>query len=114
MDVQRLFFSLNGRLNRKPYFFGNLALGVISAIFKAIQDNSDGALISILTFVVAICVVVGSISLIVKRLHDLDKNGLFVLISLIPLVNALFGLYLLLAKGTDGPNRFGEDPLQAY
>ena len=32
LDIQKMFFSLDGRLNRKPYFFGNLALALISGL----------------------------------------------------------------------------------
>lgn len=54
----------------------------------------------------------------IKRLHDLNKSGwhlLFLLTILIPLIGKLFilafALYLFIAEGTAGPNRFGPDPL---
>lgn len=109
-----MFFTFDGRLNRKPYFFGNLALGLISALFTMIMDNSDSGLISILGAIMGIALIIASVSLIIKRLHDLDKGGLWALIMLIPIVDFFFGLYLLFAKGTDGYNRFGEDPLQNF
>ena len=112
MDIQKMFFSFDGRLNRKPFILGNLALWVISSIFGFIMNGSDSTLISILGFVAGLALIAGSISLIVKRLHDLDKNGLFALILLVPIVNFFFELYLLFVKGTDGSNKFGEDPLQ--
>ena len=46
----------------------------------------------------------------VKRLHDLDKSGWLILLMFVPIVNALFGLYMLFADGTVGPNQYGEDP----
>jgi uncharacterized membrane protein YhaH (DUF805 family) len=58
-------------------------------------------------------------ALVVKRLHDLDKPGwhyvwMFLLpglLGLLGLIWLLLGLlYLLLARGTDGPNRFGYPP----
>ena len=114
MDLQKMFFSLNGRLNRKPYFFGNLALGLISGLFSAIMNNSDSILIAILGFIIGVAVIIGSVSLVVKRLHDLDKGGLWALIMIIPIIDFFFGLYLLFAKGTDGYNQYGEDPLQSF
>ena len=112
LDITRMFFSLEGRLNRKPYFFGNLAIGIISSIITFITSHSSGILISILGFIVGVAIIIGGVSLVVKRLHDLDKGGLFALLMLIPIVDFFFGLYLLVAKGTEGVNRFGEDPLQ--
>ena len=114
MDLQKMFFSLNGRLNRKPYFFGNLALGLISGLFSAIMNNSDSILIAILGFIIGVAVIIGSVSLVVKRLHDLDKGGLWALIMIIPIIDFFFGLYLLFAKGTNGYNQYGEDPLQSF
>ncbi len=43
----------------------------------------------------------------IRRAHDIDISGWWLLLFLIPLVNIIFGLYLLFAKGTDGVNRFG-------
>ena len=48
-------------------------------------------------------------SLQVRRLHDLNRSGLWVLISHIPYVYCLLMLYLLCAKGTIGANEYGED-----
>jgi Predicted membrane protein len=53
-----------------------------------------------------------SLSLMVRRLHDLNKSWTWIFILFIPLVNFLFYLYLLFAKGTVGSNRFGDDPLE--
>lgn len=114
LDIQKMFFSLKGRLNRKPYFFGNIVISLISTLFSFIMDKSDSMLIALLGMVIGIAVIAGSISLLVKRLHDLDKGGLWALIMLIPIVNFFFGLYLLFAKGTDGYNQYGEDPLKNF
>ena len=48
----------------------------------------------------------------VRRLHDLDKCGWWMLLLIVPLVNLFFCLYLLFFKGTEGPNEYGDDPLQ--
>ena len=83
-------------------------------------DGSDEK-ISGISFILAIPLIIYSISLGVRRLHDLDKSGWVllapVLAGLIPalgtIVLAIFGFYLLLTKGTDGPNSFGPDSLTA-
>lgn len=49
----------------------------------------------------------------IKRWHDLDKSGWWVLINFIPIVGGLWCLVECgFLKGTVGPNRFGPDPLQ--
>ncbi|MBQ8418643.1 MAG: DUF805 domain-containing protein, partial [Phascolarctobacterium sp.] len=51
-------------------------------------------------------------SFIVRRCHDLDRSGYWGLLVLIPVVNFFFLLYLLFAKGTEGWNQYGPDPLE--
>ena len=49
-----------------------------------------------------------SIIVYIKRFHDRDKSGWWVLIGLIPIIGAIWLLIELgFLKGTDGPNRFG-------
>lgn len=51
------------------------------------------------------------IAVAVRRLHDLDKSGWWLLIGLIPLVGAIILLVWFCSSGTGGANRFGADPL---
>ena len=48
-----------------------------------------------------------NIAVSVKRLHDLDANGLFALALIIPFVNILFTIWVGIPQGTPGPNRYG-------
>jgi uncharacterized membrane protein YhaH (DUF805 family) len=51
------------------------------------------------------------LSVSVRRLHDLDRSGWWILLDLIPLVGGIILLIWFCTKGTDGPNRFGPDRL---
>jgi uncharacterized membrane protein YhaH (DUF805 family) len=48
----------------------------------------------------------------IKRCHDRNRSGWFMLVFLIPLVNLWPAIEIAFLKGTDGPNRFGDDPLK--
>jgi uncharacterized membrane protein YhaH (DUF805 family) len=48
---------------------------------------------------------------IVRRLHDIDRSGWWYLIGLVPLVGVILLLVWFCSRGTNGPNRFGADPL---
>lgn len=52
------------------------------------------------------------VCLTVRRFHDLDRPGEDYFLLFIPLYNIILGFILQFKKGTIGPNRFGEDPLQ--
>jgi uncharacterized membrane protein YhaH (DUF805 family) len=49
----------------------------------------------------------------VRRLHDRDRSGWWLLLSLIPLVGSIILLVWFVSPGSDRPNRFGSDPLAA-
>ena len=60
---------------------------------------------------VQIFLIIASTSLVIRRLHDVDKSGwwyliIFTIIGMIPL------LIWYCSRGTDGDNRFGKDPLE--
>lgn len=61
----------------------------------------------ILFIAVIIIFTVVSVCLCIRRLHDLNKSGWLWLLFLIPIVNIIFGIYIFVAKGTDGPNNYG-------
>ena len=48
----------------------------------------------------------------IRRLHDIDLTGYFVLLNFIPFVNLGLLLYVLFKKGTEGDNAYGPDPLE--
>lgn len=49
----------------------------------------------------------------VRRLHDRDRSGWWLLLGAIPLVGTIILIVWLATRGTVGPNRFGPDPLPA-
>tara|TARA_B100001115_G_C15819544_1_gene407311 strand:- start:487 stop:747 length:261 start_codon:yes stop_codon:yes gene_type:complete len=63
------------------------------------------------TAIFVIAIIVPSIAVTIRRLHDLDRTGWWYLISIVPLVGPLVLLIFLCLPGTDGNNRFGPDPL---
>ena len=50
------------------------------------------------------------ISVGVRRLHDLDKSGWWLLVWLVPILGALLLIYWFVQAGTHGANRFGPEP----
>lgn len=101
--LSRLF---NGRLNRINFLIGNIILYVsIFALAFVLNDVAYNIVAYIIT-------IVYSLSLYIRRFHDLSKNGWYVLIGLIPIINIILLFWLLLARGVGGANRFGKQPLK--
>lgn len=109
--IVKKIISFEGRLNRQPYAQCILVIWLLSAILGWVVDSSTSGLLAILVGIISLAMAISAISFGVRRLHDLDKSGWWILIAIIPIVGFFFQLYLLFAKGTDGYNRFGEDPL---
>jgi len=84
------------------------AMGVSMDPATIRADGLPTALNILPSFMLGMAVI--NLFLSIKRLHDLDMNDCWVLVLVVPLLNSLFSLYLLLAPGTDGPNRFGPPP----
>lgn len=114
-------FSFNGRIRRIEYFLSCLLGGAVTAIafwlgvgtslIGASQNSGSGFGIGVLIgFSALIGGIWFTIAQDVKRLHDVDKSGWLIILLLIPIVNFILGLYMLLADGTVGPNRYGNDP----
>lgn len=116
-NLEEKFLTFEGRLNRKPYILRNLCLlgsaiviGLLAAFIMAIVGAIEAVIVNTAITVMMPCAYPTSL-LHIRRLHDLDKSGWFILIMLVPIINLLFIVYLLVAKGTTEPNRFGNDPL---
>ena len=52
-----------------------------------------------------------TVSVAIRRLHDSDRTGWWYLLIFVPLIGWIILLIWYVTKGTDGPNRFGPDPL---
>lgn len=113
-DKKNSLFSINGRIRRSTFWAVIVPLFLVSfglQIAIAVSVNKGGAVglavLALIFFVPAIWV---AIATYVKRWHDLNKSGWMVLTLFIPFVNFLILLYLGVAPGTAGVNRFGEEP----
>jgi uncharacterized membrane protein YhaH (DUF805 family) len=63
-----------------------------------------------LFLIYAVGVIVPSLAVQVRRFHDQDKSGWFLLLNFIPYVGGLIVLVFMCIEGTKGENRFGPDP----
>ena len=109
------YFNFSGRALRSEYWWPQaffILLYVIMFAAIALLGESVGGIVAMVVTVIMLASIIPSISVTVRRLHDGDKSGWFILLGLIPFVG-FYILYLTIIKGTDGPNRFGPDRLGA-
>jgi len=123
--MQSLLFSFQGRVNRAKFWLVHVAMWVVVAVVfgvlvggAALSTDPEAALRSVGTVpgiilaVVYILMIWIGLAVGVKRWHDRNKSGWWVLIALVPVIGGLW--YLIecgFLPGTAGPNTYGSDPL---
>lgn len=103
------YFNFSGRASRSEYWYFQL---FVFPIIIWSQFPSDDGFLLMLQIILLFGVIIPALSCSVRRFHDIDKNGWWVLINIIPFVGWIALIILLSQKGTEGPNRFGEYPLK--
>jgi len=107
MPLKR-YADFSGRSRRKEYWMYALGLW-IAIIVASIVDGVLGLTGMIagvygpLTALVYLGTIIPSIAVAIRRVHDSDKSGWFVLVP-------IYNIILMFLEGTKGPNRFGPDP----
>jgi len=117
--MQALLFSFQGRVNRAKFWLVAIVATVVVSIVigivfggMAAGSNSSNAL-GAMGVVGGILLLWINLAVAVKRCHDRNRSGWFVLLSLVPFLNIWYIVEVGFLKGTTGPNTYGPDPLAA-
>ncbi len=125
--LRKKYSDFSGRACRSEYWwymlFVNLlylGLSIIGGVLTVIAGLVGAYLMLALLIIAMVALIVPSIAVSVRRLHDRNVSGWWLIpffgLSVIPLLNTLLLIgYIVFTclKGTTGPNKFGEDPLTA-
>jgi uncharacterized membrane protein YhaH (DUF805 family) len=124
LSPQRLIwmlFTFDGRATRAEFWIGAaitfgifISLTIVSSILRAIPEAGGGpatvarTLLNLVLFVQMVAMVWTGVAIGIKRFHDRDKPGWWVLIALIPVIGLFWIIFELgIQPGTPGPNRYG-------
>jgi uncharacterized membrane protein YhaH (DUF805 family) len=116
-DWKQFYLSAQGRVNRKQFWLWLVlpctAISVVLILLDlalGTYNAKDG--VGLLSGIFSLVVIVPAILVYIKRWHDRDKSGWWMLILLVPLVGAIWFLIEVgFLPGTPGPNRFGPPPM---
>lgn len=107
-------FTGEGRIGRLHYFLTNLAigLGLVVCWFASVDVNdfTGEATVHPLYWPMTLVGLWLSAGNMIRRLHDRSHNGYLWLLSFVPIVGLLLGLYLLFAPGDPVLNKYGPTP----
>lgn len=105
------FANFKGRASRSEYWrfvAVTIALGFIINVLNFIFSHTFlGSLISLVSFAYSCAILLPSIGIAVRRLHDVNTSGWVLLAGFIPFIGLVYVIYLLAKKGDEADNKFG-------
>ncbi|GAB6939923.1 DUF805 domain-containing protein [Isoptericola variabilis] len=127
------YANFSGRARRSEFWYFYLFLLLVNVVFwilflvtggaSAATMSADGTMTDASTglaagamvvvgiwSLVGLALVLPTLAVMIRRLHDQDRSGFFWWLSVIPFVGGIIMLVLYAQPGTVGPNRFGADP----
>ncbi len=120
------YATFSGRAPRSEFWWYVLFVWVASIVLSIVDSTLFGTVVMMpggfsaststpyLSGLFSLAILLPNLAVSVRRLHDTDRSGWWLLISLIPLVGFIVLLVFFTSRGTDGDNRFGPDPLGGH
>jgi len=117
------YVTFSGRAQRSEFWWWALFTFIGNVVFTAIDVALfghtmvyDGGFEAYTNFspiagIFSLVILLPSLAVAVRRLHDTDRSGWWWWLLLIPLVGLIILIVWWATQGTRGPNRYGEDPL---
>jgi uncharacterized membrane protein YhaH (DUF805 family) len=113
LQVIKKYAVFSGRARRKEYwmfFLFNIIFAIIASILDGIIGTRGEGGVGMIHALYSLFVLVPSLAVTVRRLHDTDKSGWWIFIVLIPVIGAIWLLILMMMDGTTGENKYGPNP----
>jgi uncharacterized membrane protein YhaH (DUF805 family) len=112
--LKNKYATFAGRARRQEYWYYVLFY-VLAIVALAIIDGitgtfSEEAGIGLLSGLFVLATIVPTIAVTVRRLHDTDRSGWWVLLEFVPIIGGLVLLVFTLLDSQPGANRFGANP----
>lgn len=114
LQVLKKYAVFSGRARRAEYWMYTLfniiisvALGILDLVLGTYNPEAG---IGLLGGVYALAVLVPSLAVSIRRLHDTNHSGWWLLIGIIPIIGAIVLIVFMVREGTRGSNQYGHDP----
>lgn len=113
--ITKKYAKFSSRASRKEFWLFFLFYCILAFIlgfidgFAGTYDAESGY--GVLSTIFMLVTLVPYLAVCVRRLHDTDRSGWWLLLCLVPLIGLIWFIVVCCLKGSDGENRFGENPL---
>ena len=114
LEALKKYAVFHGRSRRAEYWYFvlfNLIVAIVLAgIDSLLGTFSSAQNIGLLSGIYSLAVLIPTLAVTIRRLHDIDRSGWWILINLVPLIGTIVLLVFALMDGTPGDNRYGPNP----
>jgi uncharacterized membrane protein YhaH (DUF805 family) len=108
LKVLKNYVGFQGRARRKEYWMFVLFSLIVSIVLSIIEAVAN--LSQVLTGLYSLAVLLPSLAVGVRRLHDTGRSGWWLLIALIPLIGAIILLVFMCLDSEENDNKYGPNP----
>ena len=119
-SVLSKYVRFEGRASRSEYWYWILALVLTSILLSIIEgvvlaplmgfEQFDPQAGQPLRMLLSLVVLLPSLAVAARRLHDIGRSGWWLLIQLIPIIGSLIFLWWMIQRGDEQPNEYGNPP----
>ena len=113
------YCNFEGRAPRSEYWWFELFAALLVIVTLVLDGflgtyavTSSGRMIGFINSIFLLAILLPSIAVAVRRLHDTDRSGWFYLLIFVPIIGPVVLIVFFIQQGTNGRNRFGDDPLR--
>lgn len=107
-QVIKKYAVFDGRARRKEFWMFVLFNALISIALGLLEKGADMG--HVLSNLYSLFVLLPCIGVSVRRLHDTDRSGWWILLSLIPIIGWIALIIFYATEGTKGSNKYGANP----
>ncbi|MBQ1550635.1 MAG: DUF805 domain-containing protein [Bacilli bacterium] len=115
VDYWKNYFNFKDRTSRKDFWMTVLILVIINVVINLIfpgasetTSNSFNYSLSTVGSIWSLATFIPSLAMTVRRLHDINKSGWWVLLELVPIVGIIVLLVFYCSKAVDTDNKYGK------
>ncbi|HMQ92720.1 MAG TPA: DUF805 domain-containing protein [Amaricoccus sp.] len=110
-NVLSNYVTFSGRAPRSEFWWWTLAV-LIAVLVAGLLDGllfgaPEGESVRPISGLLGLAILLPNLAVTVRRLHDTDRTGWWVLLGLVPVIGLLVLLWFYVQKGSEGANRFG-------
>ena len=105
--IKKKYADFSGRARRTEYWMFVLFSIIVGVVLSIVDAMITGGLLGM---IYALAILIPSLAVGARRLHDTNRSGWWLLIALVPFVGVLILIYFLVLDSQPGDNQYGPNP----